>query len=80
MSDNHNLIALYYGPTLLAFKENTELILKGNNENILYNISKIDDFTFKLNNNGHSYILTPLYKIEDESYGVYATIQNDYTH
>lgn len=80
MSDNHHLIALYYGPTLLAFKDNAELVLKGNNEDILHNITKIDDFTFKLNNNGHSYMLTPLYKIEDESYGVYATIQNGYTH
>lgn len=76
MPDDKNVIALFYGPTLLAFEDNSELILKGDTDGILSNLSKVGDSVFQLLNNERTYILRPLYDIEDESYGVYATIRN----
>ena len=79
MPDDQNVIALFYGPVLLAFGTDKELILKGSQENILKSLVKVkENFTFKLNNNGIAYNLTPFYKITGESYGVYATIRNEY--
>lgn len=77
MPDDKNVIALFYGPSMLAFEDESELILKGNQQNILNSLLKDKDAnTFKLNNNGTSYKLRPLYDIDEESYGVYATIRN----
>jgi hypothetical protein len=77
--DDKNVIALFYGPVLLAFGTDKELILKGTHESILKSLVKEkEDFSFKLNNNGIAYNLTPFYKITGESYGVYATIRNEY--
>jgi uncharacterized protein len=76
MSDNKNVIALFYGPTLLAFEDNSELILKGDTDGILSNLSKVGENTFHLQNNGKTFVLMPLYDVEDESYGLYATIRN----
>lgn len=77
MPDDKNVIALFYGPVLLAFEDQAELILKGDAKTILKNL-RIDtnDHTFHLYNNGKTYLLTPLYNIESQSYGVYATIRN----
>jgi uncharacterized protein len=76
--DDKNTIALFYGPELLAFENKSEIILKGNRDDILKNISVADikDNTFKLMNGGQTYLLRPLYDIEGQSYGVYATIRN----
>lgn len=77
MPDDSNVLALFYGPSLLAFEDESELILKGNHDAILNNISKDKDSNiFYLNNNGINYKLKPLYDIDEESYGVYATIRN----
>lgn len=76
MPDDKNVIAIFYGPTLLAFENRSELILKGNTKNILSNLSIIDNSKFQLFNNGETYLLYPFYEIEDQSYGVYATIRN----
>lgn len=77
MPDNENVVALFYGPMLLAFETGSELILKGNHSSILSNLAVVDKKTrFQLINNGQSYILRPFYQIENESYGVYATIRN----
>lgn len=78
MPDNANVFAVYYGPMLLAFESDAEIILKGDKENILKNISPLDPekATFLLNNNGKSYRLRPLYDIDTESYGAYATIRD----
>ncbi len=77
MPDNENVVALFYGPMLLAFETGSELILKGNHSSILSNLAVGDKNTrFQLINNGQSYILRPFYQIENESYGVYATIRN----
>ena len=79
MPDNPNLIALFYGPVLLAFQVHEEAILKGNAANILKNISKQENsISFTLKNNGKEYTLVPFYKVTNEWYGVYATIRNEY--
>jgi hypothetical protein len=79
MPDNANLIAIFYGPVLLAFETDKELILKGNQELILKSLTKNDgDFSFRLNNNNQNFKLEPFYKITSQSYGVYATIRNEY--
>jgi hypothetical protein len=77
MHDNEDVLAIFYGPSLLAFLDESELILKGNREEILNNLSKDKGSnTFKLINGGKTYSLLPLYDIEDQFYGVYATIRN----
>jgi hypothetical protein len=79
MPDNKNVIVLYYGPVLLAFETTKELILKGNQKEILQSVSKQpNEFSFSLKNNGIDYKLVPFYKLTNESYGVYATIRNEY--
>lgn len=79
MPDNPNVIALLYGPVLLAFQVHEEVILKGNSADILNNIFKQgDSMSFTLKNNGKEYTLVPFYKVTDQSYGVYATIRNEY--
>lgn len=78
MPDDQNVIALFYGPMLLAFEHQSELILKGNRETILKNVhvTDSDSLTFRLENDGTTYLLRPLFDIEDQTYGVYATIRN----
>jgi DUF1680 family protein len=78
MPDDKNVIALFYGPMLLAFENKSELILKGNRDNILNNVCVADNNsnTFQLFNDGKTYLLRPLYDIEEQFYGVYATIRN----
>ena len=78
MPDDKNVIAIFYGPMLLAFESNSELILKGDHDSILSSLSRASNNlnTFYLRNNGTTYLLRPLYEIEDQFYGVYATIRN----
>lgn len=77
MPDDENVIALFYGPMLLAFETGSELILKGDLKTILSNLSTGEmNGVFYLENNGSKYRLCPLFAIEDEMYGVYATIRN----
>jgi uncharacterized protein len=77
MPDDENVIALFYGPMLLAFESGSELILKGDHKTILSNISPDEkNGVYHLKNNGATYTLRPLFHIEDEMYGVYATIRN----
>jgi len=79
MPDNANVIALFYGPVLLAFETDKELILKGSQEEILRTIQKQSNgFSFILKNNGIGYKLVPFYQVTKASYGVYATIRNEY--
>lgn len=74
MPDDRNMIAIFYGPTLLAFESNSELILKGTHQDILNGLNVDEEGNFILNNKNQNYRLKPLYAIEDETYGVYATI------
>lgn len=78
MPDNPNTFAIYYGPMLLAFEYKSEVILKGETKEILKNLSVSDlkKTTFQLTNNNKNYLLRPLYDIDNQSYGVYATIKN----
>lgn len=79
MPDNPKVFALYYGPILLAFETNREIILKGNRaEEVLKNLSVADreNGIFRLANDGNTYSLRPFFDIDKESYGVYATIRN----
>src|SRR5690606_24902310 len=76
MPDDSNVVAIFYGPTLLAFESNAEIILRETKENILNSIKKNTETTFSLMNNGNIYSLKPLYEINKEMYGVYATIRN----
>ncbi|MBV5316105.1 MAG: glycoside hydrolase family 127 protein, partial [Prolixibacteraceae bacterium] len=79
MPDNQNVIALLFGPVLLAFETDKELILKGSQDEILHSLSKQpNEFSFILKNNGTEYKLVPYYQITKASYGVYATIRNEY--
>ena len=75
MSDNQNMLAIYYGPVLLAFETDKELLLTGNIADISNSISKQgSSMIFTLKNNGTEYKLLPFYDINNSAYGVYATI------
>jgi DUF1680 family protein len=75
MPDNQNMLAIYYGPVLLAFETDKELLLTGNIADISNSISKQgNSMIFKLKNNGVEYKLLPFYDINNSAYGVYATI------
>lgn len=77
MPDDENVFALFYGPMMLAFESGSELILKGDHQAILSNLSKRDkESVFYLKNNGLTYTLRPFFHVEDQMYGVYATIRN----
>ena len=79
MKDNENIFAIFYGPLMLAFETGNELILKGTTEEILKALKKsANEMSFTLLNNGVNYKLVPFYKINTESYGVYASIRNEY--
>jgi hypothetical protein len=79
MTDNQNMLALFYGPVLLAFETDKELFLKGSIADISNSISKQGSgMDFMLKNNGAEYKLLPFYEINNSSYGVYATITNEY--
>jgi uncharacterized protein len=77
MPDDKNVVAIFYGPMMLAFESASELILKGEVDSILSNLSVTgNNRDFQLRNNGKIYTLRPLYDIETESYGVYAIVRN----
>lgn len=79
MKDNENIFAFFYGPLMLAFETGNELILKGTTEDVLKEVKKsANEMSFTLLNDGVNYKLVPFYKINMESYGVYASIRNDY--
>lgn len=78
MADNKNMLAIYYGPVLLAFDTDKKLLLKGNSSDILKSISKQgDDMIFTLRNDGIAYKMLPFYEITNSTYGVYATVGNE---
>jgi DUF1680 family protein len=77
MPDDNNVVAIFYGPTLLAFEYSSELILKGDHASILNGLSvHANSRAFNLRNGGKVYSLKPFFEIEGETYGVYATIRN----
>lgn len=79
MADDKNIVAIYYGPVLLAFETKEELILKGTYRDIVGGLTKQrDEFAFNLKNGTTGYRLRPFYKIKNASFGVYATIRTEY--
>jgi len=77
MPDNQNMLAIYYGPILLAFETDKELILKGDSASILNSMTKQgNDMIFTLKNGGTDYKLIPFYEVINATYGVYATLKN----
>ena len=75
MPDNQNMLAIYYGPILLAFETDKELLLKGDSASILNSITKQgNDMIFTLKNDGSEYKLLPFYEINNSTYGVYFTL------
>ncbi len=76
-SDNPNVAAVFYGPILLAFESKSEIILKGDLEELPEHFTVNSDFvSYQLVNDNKKYILRPFYQIENQSYGVYATLRN----
>ena len=78
MPDDQNVMAIFYGPMMLAFVEKEEIILKGTTEDILQGLSCEDATHFTLQNAGRTFLLTPFFLIENETYSVYAAIDNRY--
>jgi hypothetical protein len=79
MPDNDQVIAVYYGPVLLALETDKEDILKGNRQSILQNLIRGNDgYSFTLKDNQKVWRLVPFYQVSGQSYGVYATIRNEY--
>ena len=78
MPDKENMLAVFYGPMLLAFETRDEVILKGNKDEILAGLSFADSESgrFVLKNGEREFRLRPLFDVDKESYGVYATIRN----
>jgi DUF1680 family protein len=75
MPDDDKMVAIFYGPSLLAFESTDELALKSTPAELLKNLSVINHHAFQLNDGGKHYNLRPFYEIESESYGVYAAIR-----
>lgn len=76
MPDDENVFAIFYGPVMLAAETDAEFILKGRKEDILRNITSTGDNSFRLINGDKTFVLRPLSDINQQSYGVYATIRN----
>ena len=76
MPDDPNVVAVFYGPTMLAFETTDELILKGTPSEVLKKLSRSENGVFQLSLNGNSYTLKPFFDIEGQEYGVYATIRD----
>jgi DUF1680 family protein len=66
MPDDENTVAIFYGPILLAFENDDEIILEGTPNDLLKNILPVDNnnHAFHLQNAGKTYTLKPLYEIE----------------
>lgn len=76
MPDDENVFAIFYGPVMLAAETAAEFILKGRREDVLRNITPIGGNAFRLRNGEKTFVLRPLSDINQQSYGVYATIRN----
>lgn len=78
MPDDPNVMAMFYGPMMLAFVDKEEIILKGTTEDILQGLNRVDATHFTLKNADRTFQLTPFFLIENETYSVYAAIDNRY--
>lgn len=73
MPDDNDVIAIFYGPMLLAFQSSDEIDLYGSPIEILSQLSvlNMEDLTFLLKQTDRKYYLRPLFKIRNEHYSVY---------
>lgn len=78
MPDKENMFAVFYGPMMLAFETKSEVILRSDKNVILRGLSKVDGITvrFVLQDGTQTYDLRLLFDIDDQQYGVYATIRD----
>lgn len=76
MPDDENVFAIFYGPVLLAAETDSEFILKGSREEVLKNLTVSGGNEFRLKNGGKTFVLRPLYEINEQSYGVYGIIRD----
>ncbi|MDR2882620.1 MAG: glycoside hydrolase family 127 protein [Alistipes sp.] len=78
LPDASNTFAIFHGPTMLAFETRREVVLKGDMEGVVDGLSAVDpaEGVFELLNGGETYRLRPLFDVDEQSYGVYATIKN----
>lgn len=74
MPDDQNMIALFHGPVMLAFKTHGEIQLTGTPAEIIGQLSKRGN-EYVLENGGKTYSLLPLYEVTSEAYGVYAKVE-----
>lgn len=76
--DEKNMFAVFYEPMMLAFETKSEVILRSDKNVILRGLSKVDGTTarFVLRDGTQTYNLRPLFDIDDQQYGVYATIRD----
>ncbi len=78
MPDDKNVMAIFYGPMMLAFVDKGEIVLKGSVEVVLQGLSRENDKDFYLQNGDRKFCLTPFFLIENETYSVYVGIDNRY--
>jgi DUF1680 family protein len=73
MPDDANMVAVMAGPVVLAALTDGPLTYKGTVAELLASIKPVDGkpLTFALESNGKPLTFKPLYRVVDESYGVY---------
>lgn len=80
MPDAPNILAFFYGPLMLAFEGNQEVILQAPASEVVKKLKVMDNRcqAFTLHDADRDFQLKPLMLIENESYSVYATINPIY--
>ena len=80
MPDAPNMLAFFYGPLMLAFEGNQEVILQAPASEVVKKLKVMDNRcqAFTLHDADRDFQLKPLMLIENESYSVYATINPIY--
>jgi len=76
MPDDENVFAIFYGPVMLAAETDSEFIVQGSRNEIIKNLTVSGSNVFRLKNGEKKFVLRPLYDINEQSYGVYATIRD----
>ena len=73
MPDDGNLVALMVGPVVLAGLSDDELTYKGTPAQLIDAVKPVEGkpLTYALESAGKTITFKPLYRVVDESYGVY---------
>lgn len=76
-TDKKDVVAVYYGPSLLAFNAADEVVLKGTDRDILNALSKKSTGSgFEMTNGGRKYELQPFFEVDGQPYACYVMIRN----